>query len=167
MQEVIIVGRIGKEPEMQYFESGKVKTRFSLATSGYDSNKKEKTTNWFNIECWGKTAEFVGEYAKKGTVLVVEGSLRKETYEKNGETKAINKIVANKVSFDGAFAIISQVVEKTQDLADKEQIIKMYESDVKISNKLETQAFEGGDYTIICELGINDKQFIGKTLKID
>ena len=167
MQEVIIVGRMGKEPEMQYFESGKVKTRFSLATSGYDSNKKEKITNWFNIECWGKTAEFVGEYGKKGTMLVAQGTLKKETYEKDGVTKTINKITANKVGFDGAFGLISQVVEKTQDLSDKEQIIKMYESDVKITNKLDIQVAEGGDYTLLLELGVNDKQITGRTLKID
>lgn len=167
MQEVIIVGRMGKEPEMQYFESGKVKTRFSLATSGYDSNKKEKTTNWFNIECWGKTAEFVGEYGKKGTMLVAQGTLKKETYEKDGVTKTINKITANKVGFDGAFGLISGVAEIVQKVTDKEQKIKIFESDVLITNKTDFEVNEAYDYTLLLELGINDKQITGRTLKID
>ena len=75
MNSVVVVGRVGRDAEIKYFESGKVKTTFSLAVGRWDSKTKEEVTDWYNIEVWDKQAEFAGEYVKKGTQLAVEGRI--------------------------------------------------------------------------------------------
>lgn len=72
VNSVVIVGRAGRDPEMRYFESGKVKTTFSLAVN---RPTKEKETDWFDIEIWGRQAEIAGEYVRKGSLIGVEGKL--------------------------------------------------------------------------------------------
>lgn len=73
INSIVIVGRSGQDPEMKYFESGKVKTTFSVAVSRW--TKEGDKTDWFNIEVWDKNAEFAGEYVKKGKLVAVEGRL--------------------------------------------------------------------------------------------
>lgn len=73
MNTVVLIGRVGKDPEMTYFESGKVKTTFSIAVNRWDSKEKKEIADWFNIELWDKQAEIAGEYVKKGKQIAVEG----------------------------------------------------------------------------------------------
>lgn len=75
MNSVVLVGRAGQDPEMKYFESGKVKTTFSMAISRWDSKAKAETTDWFNVELWDKSAEIAGEYVKKGRMVAIDGRL--------------------------------------------------------------------------------------------
>ncbi|HIU85349.1 TPA: single-stranded DNA-binding protein [Candidatus Spyradomonas excrementavium] len=75
INSVVVVGRVGQDPEMKYFESGKVKTTFSLAVNRWDSKTKGEVTDWFNIELWDKLAEIAGEYVKKGKLVAVDGRL--------------------------------------------------------------------------------------------
>ena len=75
MNSVVIVGRCGQDPEMKYFESGKVKTTFSLAVNRWDSKTKSEITDWFNVELWDKQAEVAGEYVKKGRQVALDGRL--------------------------------------------------------------------------------------------
>ena len=75
INSVVVVGRVGQDPEMKYFESGKVKTTFSLAVHRWDSKTKGEVTDWFNIELWDKLAEIAGEYVKKGKLVAVDGRL--------------------------------------------------------------------------------------------
>lgn len=75
MNSVVIVGRCGQDPEMKYFESGKVKTTFSLAVNRWDTKTKSEITDWFNIEFWDKQAEVAGEYVKKGRQVALDGRL--------------------------------------------------------------------------------------------
>ena len=72
VNSVILVGRAGRDPEMRYFESGRVKTTFSVAVN---RPTKEKETDWFDIEIWGRQAEIAGEYVRKGSLIGVEGRL--------------------------------------------------------------------------------------------
>lgn len=72
VNSVILVGRAGRDPEMRYFESGRVKTTFSLAVN---RPTKEKETDWFDIEIWGRQAEIAGEYVRKGGLIGIEGRL--------------------------------------------------------------------------------------------
>ncbi|MCI5824102.1 MAG: single-stranded DNA-binding protein [Candidatus Gastranaerophilales bacterium] len=69
------MGRCGQDPEMKYFESGKVKTTFSLAVNRWDSKTKSEITDWFNVELWDKQAEVAGEYVKKGRQVALDGRL--------------------------------------------------------------------------------------------
>lgn len=103
INSVVVVGRVGQDPEMKYFESGKVKTTFSLAVGRWDSKTKEEVTDWYNIEVWDKQAEFAGEYIKKGRQVVVDGriSISKWT-DQTGEERERFLIVANNVRLLGS-----------------------------------------------------------------
>ena len=74
---IVLVGRAGKDPEMRYFESGKVVTTFSLAVN---RPVKDPQPDWFDIEIWGKPAEIAGEYVKKGSLIGVEGKIRWDSW---------------------------------------------------------------------------------------
>ena len=82
---VVIVGRVGQDPEMKYFESGKVKTSISVAVNRW--TKDGDKTDWYNIELWDKSAEFTGEYVKKGRLVAVEGRLDISTWTDNEGNK--------------------------------------------------------------------------------
>lgn len=73
INSVVVVGRAGQDPEIRYFDSGKVKTTFSVAVSRWSKNGE--ITDWFNIELWDKTAEVAGQYVKKGTQVAIDGRL--------------------------------------------------------------------------------------------
>lgn len=75
INSIVIVGRVGQDPEMKYFESGKVKTTFSIAVGKWNSKEKKEETDWFNIELWDKNAQVAGEYVRKGRQVAVEGKL--------------------------------------------------------------------------------------------
>lgn len=72
VNSVTIVGRAGRDPEMRYFESGRVKTTFSLAVN---RPTKERETDWFDVELWGRQAEIASEYVRKGSLVGIEGRL--------------------------------------------------------------------------------------------
>lgn len=88
MNNITLIGNLGRDPEMKYFESGKVKASFSIGVT-----RTKELTDWFNIECWGKTAETAGEYLRKGSKTGVVGSIYTDTYEKDG--KQVQKITVN------------------------------------------------------------------------
>ena len=98
---VVLLGRLGQDPEIKYFESGSVKVKFSVAVDRTFS-KENKQTDWFSVEAWGRTAEFVGEWVKKGTLVVVTGSIETNRYtDKSGAPKEWPLIRANDVRFAG------------------------------------------------------------------
>lgn len=103
MNTATIVGRAGQDAEIRYFESGKVKTSFSLAVSRWDAKSKGEVTDWFNIEVWDKQAEFAGEYIKKGRQVVVDGriSISKWT-DQSGEERERFLVIANNVRLLGS-----------------------------------------------------------------
>ena len=103
MNTATIVGRAGQDAEIKYFESGKVKTNFSLAVGRWYSKTKEEVTDWFNVEVWDKQAEFAGEYIKKGRQVAVDGriSISKWT-DQSGEERERFLIVANTVRLLGS-----------------------------------------------------------------
>ncbi len=75
VNSVVLVGRVGQDPDTKFFESGKVKSTFSVAVGRWSSKTKEEITDWFNVEVWDKQAEIVGEWVKKGSLVGVEGRL--------------------------------------------------------------------------------------------
>ena len=77
-QTVIIVGNVGRDPEMRYTPSGQAVTSFSVATNRQYSNNNGETikeTVWFRVSAWGKQAETCNQYLKKGSKVLVEGRL--------------------------------------------------------------------------------------------
>ena len=75
MNTATIIGRAGQDAEIKYFESGKVKTTFSLAVNRFDSKTKTEVPDWFNIEVWDKQAEFAGEYVTNDAKGFLNGKL--------------------------------------------------------------------------------------------
>lgn len=97
--KVILIGRLGREPEKRTSQSGKVVTTFTLATTtGFGENQK---TEWHNVVCFDKVAESVANYLHKGSACMVEGKLCYDTYEKDGVKKTSIKISASNVLFVG------------------------------------------------------------------
>ena len=103
MNSVVIVGRAGQDAEIRYFESGKIKTSFSLAANRWDSKTKAEVTDWFNVDVWDKQAEFAGEYVKKGRLVAVDGRISVNKWKDvSGEEKERYLIVANTIKLLGS-----------------------------------------------------------------
>jgi single-strand DNA-binding protein len=75
---VTLVGRVGGDPDIKYFESGTVKCRLTLAVRRRSRNNDEP--DWFELEIWGKTAEVAGNYVKKGSLIGIKGSLKFDSW---------------------------------------------------------------------------------------
>lgn len=168
MENVIIAGRLGKDPEIKYFDNGKVKTEFSIAVDRYDSVKKEKFTSWFNITAWEKLAEFAGEHLKKGTNCVVNGVIKSEEYQ----SKMYHKVTANDIKFSNAYITLYGEVEKLEERFTqnnkKIQTFKIKEKDFIINNSNDKNQVADNDViNILGTLTIKDNQKIIKALKID
>ena len=102
VNSVILVGRAGRDPEMRYFESGRVKTTFSLAVN---RPTKEKETDWFTVKVWGKQAESLQEYLTKGKQIYVEGRLQTRQWDdKDGNKKYTTEIKADRITLLGGGA---------------------------------------------------------------
>lgn len=98
MNTVILIGNLGKDPEIKYFDSGACKTTFTLALSAYNSKTKENETEWVNCEAWNKTAETIAEYCKKGHKLCVTGSLKTQKWEdENGNKKSKTIVLVHRI----------------------------------------------------------------------
>jgi len=97
---VVLVGNVGKEPELRYTASGVPVATFSLATSEIwkdkDGQQRERT-DWHSIVAWSKLAEIIQEIVKKGSRILVEGKIQTRFYEKNGEKRSVMEIVADNV----------------------------------------------------------------------
>lgn len=76
-QKIIIIGNLGRDPEMRYTPDGKAVTSFSVATSRKYNDKDE--TTWFRVSVWGKQAEACNQYLTKGSKVLVEGRLRPDS----------------------------------------------------------------------------------------
>ena len=99
VNKVILVGRLGKDPEIKSTPSGTTVAKFSMATDERftdRSGEKQERTEWHNIVAWGKLAEICGQYLKKGKLIFLEGSLRTDSWEdkESGQKKYRTEIVA-------------------------------------------------------------------------
>jgi len=103
INSVVLVGRTGQDPEMKYFESGKVKTTFSIAVNRWDSKEKKEVPDWFRIELWDKNAEFAGEYVKKGRLVGIEGRLSIDKWtDREGTERDLYTIKASRIRLLGS-----------------------------------------------------------------
>jgi single-strand DNA-binding protein len=106
VNKAILIGRLGKDPELRYTQSGSGVASFSLATDrswkGQDGQKQRETT-WHNIVVWGKRAEVVKEYLTKGQQIYIEGRIVNRSYDdKEGNKKYISEIVLEDFAFLGS-----------------------------------------------------------------
>ncbi len=99
INKVILVGRLGKDPEIRSTPNGTTVTKFSLATDERftdRSGEKQERTEWHNIVAWGKLGEICGQYLKKGKLVFIEGSIRTDSWDdkESGQKKYRTEIVA-------------------------------------------------------------------------
>ena len=105
VNKVILVGNLGKDPEVRFTNSGSAVARLSLATSEVwndrDGNRQERT-EWHNVVVWGKQGEHCGQYLAKGRQVYVESSIRTRSYDdKSGTKRYVTEVVAQRVQFLG------------------------------------------------------------------
>ena len=99
-QKLLIIGNLGRDPEMRYTPDGKPNTTFSMATSRKAGDKDE--TTWFRVSVWGNQAEPCNQYLRKGSKVLVEGRLKPEinVYQrKDGSYAASYDVTAENVRF--------------------------------------------------------------------
>ncbi len=105
INKVILVGRLGQDPELKYTPSGMAVCNFSIATSENwtdKSGQKQERTEWHRIVVWGKLAEISGKYLAKGRQAYVEGQLQTRSWEaQDGQKRYTTEIVAKNVQFLG------------------------------------------------------------------
>jgi single-strand DNA-binding protein len=99
VNRVILVGRLGKDPEIRSLPSGTSVTKFSIATDERFTDKageKQERTEWHNIVAWGKLAEICGQYLRKGKLVFIEGSIRTDSWDdkETGVKKYRTEIIA-------------------------------------------------------------------------
>jgi single-strand DNA-binding protein len=103
VNKVILIGHLGKDPEVRYTAQGKPVANFSMATSerwNDRSGQKQEKSEWHNIVAWDKTAEICGQYLRKGSPVYVEGKLATQSWEdRDGTKKYKTEIVAHQVIF--------------------------------------------------------------------
>lgn len=105
VNKVILVGNLGKDPEVRFTPSGRAVAKFSIATTeswmDQESGRQERT-EWHNIVVWGKQAESCGQYLAKGRQVFIEGAIRSRSYDdKEGNKRYITEIIAQRVQFLG------------------------------------------------------------------
>jgi len=99
INKVILIGRLGKDPEIRSTPSGQSVTRFSLATDEKftdRSGEKQERTEWHNIVAWGKLGEICGQYLRKGRLVYIDGSIRTDSWDdkETGQKKYRTEIIA-------------------------------------------------------------------------
>jgi len=107
INKVILIGRLGSDPEVRYTPSGVAVANFSVATSeewkDKDSGEKKERTEWHRIVAWRRLGEICGEYLSKGKQVYVEGRLQTRSWEdRDGNKKYTTEIIANDIQFLGS-----------------------------------------------------------------
>jgi single-strand DNA-binding protein len=99
LNKVMLIGRLGRDPEIRYSQDGRAVVNFSMATSQQwsdkDSGERKERTDWHRVVIFGRLAEICSQYLSKGRLVYIEGRLQTRSYEQDGVTKYITEIVAN------------------------------------------------------------------------
>ena len=104
MNKVMLIGRLSKEPELRYTQSGTAVANFTLAVNRRFANQNgEREADFINCQAWQKTAEFIANHFKKGQQMALEGRLQVRTYDGNdGQRRWVTEVVADQVEFCGS-----------------------------------------------------------------
>src|SRR3990170_5079357 len=106
VNKVILVGRLGKDPEVRNLENGVSVANFTMATSetykDRTTGEKKEATEWHNIVLWRGLAEVSQKYLHKGDLVYIEGKLRTRSWEKEGVTRYTTEIVADNMNMLGS-----------------------------------------------------------------
>jgi len=119
VNKVILIGRLGRDPEMRYTASGTAVVNFSIATNHFSkdqSGNNTEQTEWHNIVAFGRTAEVAGEYLSKGRLVYIEGRLQTRSWDdQNGQKKYKTEVVCVNMQLLGGRS------ESSPDMPDEDQ----------------------------------------------
>jgi single-strand DNA-binding protein len=102
LNRVELIGRLGRDPESKFTPTGKRVAHFSVAVSNnWKTNEGEtkESTEWVNVEAWERLGVVCQEYLRKGSLVYIDGRLKTDRYEVEGETKYFTKVIAQLVQF--------------------------------------------------------------------
>ncbi len=103
--KVLILGNVGKDPEVRHLEGGASVANFTVATSEYykDRNgQRQERTEWHNIVCWRQLADFADKFVKKGSQVFIEGKIRSREYtDQNNQRRFVFEIFADSLQLTG------------------------------------------------------------------
>ena len=105
VNKAILIGSLGKDPELRFMPNGEAVCNFSMATSESWKDKsgvKQEKTEWHNIVMYRKLAEIAGEYLKKGAPVYIEGRLQTRKWEKDGVTRYSTEIIGDQMQMLGS-----------------------------------------------------------------
>ncbi|EFK96513.1 Single-strand DNA-binding [sediment metagenome] len=105
VNKAILIGNLGRDPELRYTPSGAAVCTFSIATTekwrDKQTNEMKESTNWHNIVLWGKQAETAKQYLTKGSPVYIEGRIQTRSWDDGGVKKYITEIVGQRLQFLG------------------------------------------------------------------
>jgi len=105
LNKIIVIGNLGRDPEMRYTPNGQSVTSFSVASNRKyttAAGERREETEWFNVSAWGKLGETCNQFLTKGSQVYVEGRLSSRSYEgRDGQTRFVNEISLTDVQFLG------------------------------------------------------------------
>ena len=134
VNKVILVGNVGKDPEVKHLDQDKVVANFSIATSeSYKNKDGEKITNteWHHIVCWRGLAKLAESYIKKGSQLYIEGKIRTRSYDaQDGSKRYVTEVYADSIQFLGRKSDGGQSRAKQQ-----AEVAESFDSQKPIDNK--------------------------------
>lgn len=146
----ILMGRLTADPELKTTQTGKSVTSFTLAVDRDFQQNGEKQADFIAVVAWGKTAEFIDKYFRKGRMIAVVGRIQTRTYtDKDGNKRKAVEVVADKVSFTG---------EKADTAAQEPSRIEGYEPAGKTRNPVAAPdvGYESGNSENFTEISNDD-----------
>ena len=105
VNKAILIGNLGRDPELRFTPTGAAVCTFSIATTekwrDKQTNEMKESTNWHNIVLWGKQAELAKQYLTKGSPVYIEGRIQTRSWEDNGVKKYMTEVVGQRLQFLG------------------------------------------------------------------
>jgi single-strand DNA-binding protein len=145
VNKVILVGNVGKDPEIRYLEGGAAVCRFPLATSEVYKNKdgeKITTTEWHNIVLWRGLAEIAEKFVKKGSQLYIEGRIKSRSYvDKDGNTRYTTEIVGD------VMQMLGKRSDESPDTGQQQSAVKPSDSQTSVAEPSSPPAEDNPDIT--------------------
>lgn len=124
LNRVQLIGYLGRDPDSKYTSTGKRVTDFPIAITNRwkdETGESREHTEWVNIEAWDRLAEICHEYLGKGSLVYVDGRLKTDRYENEGEARYFTKVVAQTVQFLDSRAEAERNSEEQAELSSEEE----------------------------------------------
>ena len=134
VNKAIVVGNLGQDPETRYMPSGTAVTNLSVATNeswkDKQTGEKKERTEWHRVSAFGRLAEIMAEYLRKGSQVYIEGKLRTNKYDKDGQTHYSTEIIADQMQMLGSRQGQSESVPSSRPAAPPQSNTEDFDDDI-------------------------------------